>query len=198
MKVINLPKQQVVIEGDVETPRNTTTLVGYKHEGKLIAQAKVLEYFDCSFTKIKSLKQGPSWVGGDFGCSDTNITSLEGAPSYVGGYFNCWNTKITSLEGGPSYVGGKLDCSGTNITSLHNIHKEIKHIGNRLLLPDTIKSHILGVMFIKGLLEIRIHGGNIEQVQAEQIINKHLKGDRNIHLAQEELLEAGLKEFAKL
>jgi len=66
------------------------------------------------------------------------------------------------------------------------------------LLPHTIKSHILGVMFIKGLLEIRIHGGNIEQVQVERIINKHLAGDRNVHLAQEELLEAGLSEFAKL
>ena len=180
MKVINLPKQQVVIEGNVEIPRNTTTLVGYKHKGKPIAQGKVLGYFSCSSTKITSLEQGPSWVGGDF---------------------YCWNTKITSLEGGPSYVGDDFDCSGTNVTSLHNIHKQIKHIGGTFYISNTVRSYILGVMLIKGLQRIQFYNSNIEQVQVAAIIaiiNKHLAGDRNVHLAQEELIEAGLSEFAKL
>jgi len=95
-------------------------------------------------------------------------------------------------------VGGYFNCVETKIKSLHDIHKEIKHIGCRLLIPDTVTSHILGVMFIKGLLEIEIQNDNIEQKQVERIINKHLAGDRNVHLAQEELLEGGLAEFAKL
>jgi len=219
MKLIDLFEQQVVIKGDVWIPHETITLVGYKHKGKPIAQAKVLGTFNCSHTgitsleqgpsyvgrdfdcyntKITSLEQGPSWVGGYFNCSDTNITSLQGAPSYVGGDFACFQTKITSLQGGPSYVGGKLDCSGTKITSLHNIHKQIKDIDGELYLSKTIKSHMLGVMFIKGLQSIEFYNGNTRQKQAERIINKHLAGDRDIHLAQEELLEAGLSEFAKL
>jgi len=170
-------KEQVVIEGSVWIPQDTATLVGYKHKGKLIAQAKVL---------------------GNFYCYQTNITSLQGGPSWVGGDFSCYQTDIPSLEGGPNYVGGKLYCWGTRIPSLHNIHKQIKHIGGQLYLSNKVKSHILGVVFIKGLLEIRIHGGNIEQDQVENIINKHLAGDRNVHDAQEELLEARLEEYAKL
>ena len=177
MKVINLPKQQVVIKGDVETPLEITTLVGYRHQGKPIAQAKVLGDFICFETKIKSLEQGPSYVGGHFGCSDTNITSLEGAPSYVGGNFYCGYRKITSL---------------------HNIHKQIKHIGSTFYISKTVKSHVLGVMFIKGLQKILTYDSNAEQDQVPAIINKHLKGDRNIHFAQEELIEGGLSEFAKL
>ena len=177
MKLIDLFEQQVVIQGDVWIPRETTTLVGYKHKGKRIVQAKVLGDFYCSRTQIKSLEQGPSWVGGVFYCSETEIKSFEGAPSYVGGGVNCWNT---------------------NIASLHNIHKQIKHIGTQLYLSNTVKSHILGVMLIKGLRGIKFHLGNTEQKQVENIINKHLAGNRNVHDAQEELIEAGLAEYAKL
>jgi len=177
VKLINLPKQQVVIEGNVVIPHEITTLIGYKYQRKPIAQGKVLGNFSCSSTRISSLEGGPSYVGRDFYCSQTKIKSLEGGPSYVGGELLCWNTKIASL---------------------HNIHKQIKHIGRRLFISNTVKSHILGVMFIKGLDKIQINNGNIEQKQVENIINKHLAGDRNVHDAQEELIEAGLKEYAKL
>ena len=53
-------------------------------------------------------------------------------------------------------------------------------------------------MFIEGLQEIEFHLGNTEQKQVENIINKHLAGNRNAHDAQEELIEAGLSEYAKL
>jgi len=66
MKLIDLFEQQVVIQGDVWIPRETTTLVGYKHKGKPIAQAKVLGDFFCSRTQIESLEGAPSWVGGVF------------------------------------------------------------------------------------------------------------------------------------
>jgi len=198
MKLIDLPEQQIVIEGDIRIPGNTTTFVGYKHQGKPITGAKVPGIFDCSNTKIKSLEQGPSYVGGWFYCWNTNITSLEQGPSYVGDDFYCSHTSITSLQGGPSWVGGDFICYLTNISSLHNIHKEIKHIGRRLLIPDIVKSHVLGVVFIEGLQEIQFYYRDTEQKQVENIINKHLAEDRNIHLAQEELLESGLSEYAKL
>jgi len=135
-----------------------------------------------------------------------NITTLVGykhkgkpiAGAKVLGNFNCYLTNISSLEGGPSYVGGDFICANTEIKSLHNIHKQIKHIGGAFSISNTVKSHILGVMFIKGLQKIEFYDGNTEQKQVENIINKHLAGNRNIHLAQEELLEAGLKEYAKL
>jgi len=75
-------------------------------------------YFDCSRTKITSLKGAPQSVSRYFDCSHTQITSLEGAPQKVGGDFDCSHTKITSLSGAPQEVGGDFDCSNTQITLL--------------------------------------------------------------------------------
>lgn len=193
MKLKDLFEEQKVITGSVLIPTNITTLIGYTQGGIPIAGAKVTGYFTCFNTNITSLEGAPSWVGTDFSCNRTPLRSLEGAPSWVGGEFSCNHTKITSLEGAPSHVGGSLYCYDTKITSLHNIHKQIKHIGSSLVLPD-IKSHILGVLFIKGLksIDLDVNKG------VEAIINKHLAGDRDIHAAQEELIDAGLEEYANL
>lgn len=142
-------------------------------------------------------------VKGDFDCRLTYITSLEGSPSHVGGDFNCSSTKIKSLEGAPSYIGGNFNCWNTDITSLKNIHKHIKHIGGVLFLPKKVRSRVLGVVLIKGLRKIDFHtiaqtGVSTKQKQVETIINKHLLGDRDPHACQEEMLEAGLGEYAKL
>lgn len=137
-------------------------------------------------------------VMGDFSCRSTKIKSLKGAPNYVGGYFNCEDTRITSLEGAPEHVGGFFDCRHTKIKSLHNVHKQIKYIGRDFYISHTIKSHILGVMFIKGLLGIEFISGNVEQKYVEDIINKHLAGDHDPHTTQEELIDAGFSEYAKL
>lgn len=136
----------------------------------------------------------------DFDCASTNITSLVGAPSEVHGDFHCGNTNITSLEGAPEYVGGWFNCCATKITSLHNIHKQIKFIGDDFYLCSTIKSNIIGIMLIKGIkmIEFVNSDDNIEQKMVETIINKHLRGDRNVHDCQEELLEAGLRNYARL
>jgi len=117
----------------------------------------------------------------------------------VGGMFSCVHTGIESLQGAPSWVGGNFICWNTKIKSLHNIHKQIKHIDDTLFMSSLVKSHILGVMFITGLKSISYTADATKsQKQAAVIINKHLAGDRNIHLAQEELIEGGLSEFAKL
>lgn len=169
MKVKDLFEDQKIIEGNVRLPTETTKL-NYK-------DTVVKGYFHCRYT---------------------NITSLEGAPKKVGDDFDCVNTNITSLKGAPEYVGGNFNCAYNNISSLHNIHNIIKYIGGRLILPETARSNVLGVVLIKGLQLIGFYNPSKKQHQVESIINKHLKGDRDIHACQEELLEAGLTEFAKL
>ena len=121
--------------------------------------------------KLTSIPVQFGSVGEDFDCSYNNLTSLAGAPSSVGGYFNC-------------YIN--------HLTSFHNIHKIIKSIGEEFLCDDhKIKSHILGLLLIKNLKQIY----GIKDV--ENIINKYLPlGD--IHLCQEELIQAGFPEYAKL
>lgn len=169
MKLKDLFEKQKVIEGDVNVPHFTKKL---NYDGVI--------------------------VKGDFNAANTDIPSLKGSPSWVGGVFSCYGTKITSLEGISEYIGADLNCFFTPIESFQNIHKQIKHIGGQLYLPKLIKSHILGVIFIKGLESIAIIDGNSKQTQVQNIINNHLAGDRNPHEVQGELIEAGFSEYAKL
>jgi hypothetical protein len=151
--------------------------------------------FYCSDNKLTSLEGAPSSVGGNFFCSDNKLTSLERAPSSVGGTFFCSDNKLTSLEGAPSSVGGDFFCTANKLTSLHNIHKQIKHIGSEHadFNNNPIKSHVLGLLLIDGLKYVFL-----DNKKVEEIITKHLLGERDVFACQEELIEAGLEDFAQL
>jgi len=169
--------------------------------------------FGCSNNKLTSLQGAPQSIGGNFGCDNNNLTSLQGAPQSVGGYFDCsynnltslqhapqsvgggffcYNNNLTSLQHAPQSVGGDFNCYNNNLTSLHDIHKQIKSIKGKFVYDnDKIKSHILGLLLIKDLKKI----DGIKEVK--DIINKHLV-DKDIHLCQEDLIQAGFAEFARL
>lgn len=137
---------------------------------------------------------------GPFSVRDNKLTSLKGCPEYVGGTFICDRNPLKSLEYAPIHVVGGFSVVGTPLKSFHNIHKYIKYIGATLRFGAEIKSHFLGVMFIRGLKSISGDGIGLDskQKQAIDIINKHLADKRNPHDVQEELIEAGLSEYAKL
>lgn len=150
--------------------------------------------FSCSSNRLTSLEGCPSSVGSSFTCSDNELTSLKGGPSSVGGSFSCSANYLTSLEGAPSSVGQYFYGRDNRLTSLHNIHKQIKHIGGGVNFEDNlIESHVLGLLLIDGLTIC-----HLDNKLVEDIINKHLKGDRDVFACQEELIEAGLEEFAQL
>lgn len=184
-------QQPKVIEGDIRVPLNTTSLIW---QGAIIKG-----FFNCSATKIGSLAGSPIEVADEFNCSSTNIRSLKGGPKKVGGDFDFSNTFVSSFEWAPSEIGGSVFCHSTVIESFHNIHKHIKYIGGGdISPPKSLKSNMLGLLKIKGLTAVRIlfyEAGRLGQ--ASDIINKYLPlGD--IHSCQEELIEAGLSEFARL
>lgn len=136
-----------------------------------------------------------------FICNNKGLTSLKGSPSSVETSFDCHDNELTSLEGAPSFIGGNFFCYNNNLTSLHNIHKIIRYIGGCAYFNNCpITSHVLGLLLIDGLEEVYFtHGWNDE---LQTIINKHLKGDRDVFACQEELIENGLEEsledFAQL
>ncbi len=156
---------------------------------------KLHELFEDQERSVLSVMgKQPEHVNGSFFCSYNKLTSLKGGPSSVGGNFNCHGNKLTSLEGAPSSVGGNLSCFNNKLTSLHNIHKQIKHIGGFATFNDNpITSHVLGLLLIDGLQKVFL-----DNMKVRVIINKHLKGDRDIFACQEELIEAGYEEYAQL
>ena len=184
-----LTKQYPDIEGYFDC--SDTNLISLKFVPQSVGGS-----FYCYKTDITSLEFAPQYVGGNFSCDTTDITSLKFAPKHVGGNFNCGSTKITSLEFVPQSVGGSFGCSDTKITSLKGIGKDyLKEVRGEIYLNDCheLKSNMLGLMLVKGLLGIEFNNNEIEE-----IFNRHLQGERDILDCQEELITNGFKEYAKL
>ena len=96
---------------------------------------------------------------------------------------------------GIDYEVGHFDCYGNELTSLKGVHRYIAEIqGNFFASDNPIKSHVLGLLLIKGIAKIQL-----DNKQVEEILNRHLdKGRAGMLMAQEELIEAGLEVFAQL
>lgn len=148
---------------------------------------------------LDSLHGCPVFVGENLACSGIVLKTLQGAPEVVGKSAMFSGNNIEDLTGCPRHVGRQLDLSRNKLTSLQNIHKIVDHIGDSIILfGNPIKSHILGLLRINKLQHAIVHSNQGRLAETISIINKHLRGDRNIHTCQEELIEAGLKEFARL
>lgn len=144
--------------------------------------------------KLTSLKGGPKIVGNDYIANNCSLVSVEGSPEKIDIDFMVHNNNIESLEGCPKFVGCDFWIHTNNLSNLHNIHKQIKHIGGMANFGgNPITSHMLGLLLIDGLCGIYYDNKKIEN-----IINKHLKGERDIFACQEELIEAGFEDFAQL
>jgi hypothetical protein len=94
-----------------------------------------------------------------------------------------------------------------NSISLELPIESLKGIGDRIkkcemiIIPKSIKSNILGLLKIQNLknVSVTIWGTEVTKlVEAIRIINNHLNGSRRINKCKQELIEAGLKEYAKL
>lgn len=104
------------------------------------------------------------------------------------------DNNLSTLEGISPRVGHNLWAARNNLTSLHNIHLQLKYVGISIgLRHNPIKSHVLGLLMIDGLRAVYLDNNNVQN-----IINKHLLGDRDIFACQEELIEAGFEDFAQL
>jgi hypothetical protein len=116
---------------------------------------------------------------------------LEGAPSSIGGSFFCDGNKLTTLDGAPSEIGGNFECADNKLT-LEGVHKIIKKM-NGFFDARTITSGGIGLLLIEGLKFI--HSDH----PAFDIIEEYLgQGKKGLLRCQDELIEAGYEEFAKL
>ena len=162
-------------------------LLGLEINGKLITDKTHLEKWEgnfyCDNNQLTSLEHCPTSVDGDFFCSHNKLTSLEHCPtSVVGGNFYCDHNKLTSLEHCPS---------------LKDVHKHIKQISGVFYADgNPIKSHVLGLLLIKGCAGIML-----DNKKVQNIVNKYLPNDRGhsgLAACEDELIEAGLEDYAQL
>lgn len=181
-------EEKTVIDISIITDGNSETLFTAEMSNKAWTGN-----FDCSFKKLTTLKGSPNSVTGHFKCSSNFLSSIEGAPISAGKDFVCSHNNLSSLEGAPISVGKDFVCSYNKLTSLKDVHKYIKDMnGTFYCYINPIKSHVLGVLKIKGCKEIAL-----DDRRLQTILNKYLPLG-NIYDCQEELINAGFEEFAQL
>ena len=154
--------------------------------------------FDCGHNKLETLAGGPSIVQASYYCNDNRLETLKGAPRETNGDFVCSFNALTSLDGCPEKVKGDFVCSfNGGIKSLKNIHRNITQItGHFYCVGCSVESNVLGLTLIT---DLKFVGLSLHDKTVENILNKHLgKGRAGMLQAQEELIEAGLEEFAQL
>lgn len=127
--------------------------------------------------------------------SNNRLTSLEGCPKSVTTWFDASRNQLTSLEGIPPIMDDFCAILNNKLTNLHNIHKLISftHMGFINAEGNPIVSHILGAFKVKNITNLYI-----DNKQVSKIVNRHLRGDRDILACQQELIEAGFEEYAQL
>ena len=152
---------------------------------------------DLSHIKELTLPVQFGKVTGKFDVCSSFLTSLKGVPEIVVGDFNCGGTHISSLEYAPQFVGGYFSCYNTYITSLSGVDKRIKQLNGTFYCVENA-THLLGILLIKGITDFEFsHRGGQCDVVVSQIINKYL-GTGDILSAQDELIDAGLVDQARL
>lgn len=136
--------------------------------------------------------------------NNKNLTTLKGCPHRALEDFWCINnSKLTSLEGAPLKIRAEVYLN-LSFDSLHNVHKYLPEITGELYLGKFVKSSILGLLMIKGLKFVNLLDADVTTVKQQEvyhIINKYLpntKGNSAVFDCQEELINAGHEELAKL
>lgn len=149
--------------------------------------------FDCQSEGITSLEGSPIEIEDDFFCYDNQLTGLKGGPKVVGGAYYAGQNMLTSLEGAPESVGSYFDVTkNPTLKSISGIHNAVKEIGLAFWCDDV--THVLGLCLIKRLTRVT-HGNK----KVDEILNRHLgQGRAGLCDAHEELVDAGLEEYAKL
>jgi hypothetical protein len=134
-------------------------------------------------------------VTGTVNISQLGLETLPVKFGTVGSNFDCSENELTTLEGAPSSVDDDFDCTYNKLTSLQGIHKIIKIINGEFFCNDNpITSGGIGLILIEGLTKIYV-----DRRHAFDIINKYLgRGKKGLLLCQDELIEAGYEEYARL
>jgi hypothetical protein len=149
---------------------------------------------DLKDPKTKKYYTGVVNVKGYVNLRDKKLSKLPVKFGTVGGHFACFNNQLTSLQGAPSSVNGTFSCDNNKLTSLEGIHKLIKKLnGGFFCYNNPITSGGIGLLLIEGLTEI--HADH----PAFEIIKRYLgQGKKGLLRCQDELIEAGYEEFARL
>ena len=158
----------------------------------------------------KNLIGGLDEIDGDLTIAAPNLTSLEGIPSYVGGDirilsdnpFAVFIKKHRFFK--PRTKGGQFNEFGRawlTLNSIKGIHRQLKEMRGLFLIDLGNDISLMPLLLVNGLDMIAVNTKSKRLTKAVTIYNKYLPNNRGmsgIGECQDELVEAGLEEFAEL
>lgn len=113
---------------------------------------------------------------------------------YVEGDFTMYGQNVTSLGPWcPDYCYS-FECYNNEFKSFHNIHKYIKR--THFINIDQNATNLLGIFYIQDLEHIVVDDDDEQIGPITEILNKYLP-TKDVHSAQEELLELGFTQQAR-
>jgi hypothetical protein len=163
----------------------------------------VSKSLDVSFQSLSDLLGCPTKLSALYIIGNSKPLSLKGCPKIVSRVLSLRDNKLLDINHLPSLVE-TMYLDNTDITNLKGIGRDYIKSAQYISLvncPD-LKSNILGLLSVKNLEHLASHtsfkpDANVELDSVIRIIRKHLE-TKDILECQEELIEAGFKEFAKL
>jgi hypothetical protein len=144
---------------------------------------------------------------GAFYCHKLNLASR--IPAHVKGdlyfSFSPGDKFIHLKKVSAQRVDGNVDMQYMHLRTLEGIGKTcLVEVHGNIILRATVKRNVLGLLKVKCLTRVFVHfnqwrmfGDTDRCIKAIDIIDAHLKADRDVMECHEELTRAGLKEFAK-
>lgn len=181
-------------------------LVNKKNELRF-KYGRVERSFEVRFTdQIKSMKEFPEWVGKQCTLVSLHgIENCEGFPKHVG-----FVTVLSMLSSLKSIEGMResqvKDLNIVHCGKLESLKGLPKIIDGNLELRGLVKAkNILEIFNSKGIKKIHFEIGSqftdkeiLDSKEIKRILNKHYQNGRDMIGCQEELIEAGLSEYARL
>lgn len=142
--------------------------------------------FDCSFNKLKTLKNSPKIVGKNFFCDTNRLITLKGCPEKVGERFVATHNNISSLSDYTTYALGVSNFSQNPISDITTLPYTVTHGGILIEVLQQPKDGSSKSIFIsRDELVLRCKKHEIEvlkdtlfvelEVQETPFLNKRIK-----------------------
>lgn len=121
-------------------------------------------------------------------------------------------TGTTSLNGFPDQVDGDVNIDLSKLTEVGKFHKFIKKMNGTLRIGSIVGEYnsilansypltgknLLSIPLIKGIKEVYIRSSGDAPKRISTMLNRCIQGDIDIHELQEQLIDAGFSQIARL
>ena len=135
-------------------------------------------------------------IEGDFEIVMPTLTSFKNFPTEVEGNLTVFHTAIESIEELDIKIGGAFYISKNDqLKSFRKVHKHVKSVDSGITVDlDENSLGGLGFLMIPGIQYLHVPTNS----KVEEIMAKYFKDDADMLDVQDELIEAGFKNIARL